>query len=119
MENGNGTTQQVSPTVGTGIFPWSPIVGIDAPSEQPPAERPTVNKYDRSWMRTPEGRAKLSAAIKAGWAKKKLAAARRAVRIAAAEREEQARPNVTTIDRAIAYHQDAIRTLQAAKALLK
>lgn len=124
MENGNGQVGvQGFITTPFGYQPIQPhdiSIAVNDPSPviaDVTIAMPAKPKHDRSWMRTPEGRAKLSAAIKAGWAQKRLRDARVAARRAAQERTEENR--TTEIDKAIAYHMNAIKTLQAAKALLK
>ena len=123
MENGNG---QASVQFINTPFGYQPIQPQELPAStfmSPPpicAEEfaePVKSKHDRSWMRTPEGRAKLSASIKAGWAKKRLRDARVAAMRDAKERTEASKH--ADIDKAIAYHLNAINTLRAAKALLK
>jgi len=123
MENENGATQNVIGSAMPNIFPWVSMIqpGIVPTSVEPstpniavPAMEPAKDIH--AWQRTPEGKAKMSASIKAGWARRK---ARLASRLARAEREEESRTKESSIDTAIAYHLNAINTLRAAKALLK
>ena len=112
MENGNGTTQPLS--VPTSVWPWG-VNDVVAAAETvipgPPPPSPSPRKP--RWYETEEGRAKMSIAMKAGWAKRRR-------RLQARDQAKAAPVNKPSdIDAAIAYHLNAIHTLRAAKALLK
>ena len=130
MENGNGQAG-VQGFINTpyGYQPYQPQgISISAVGTTPasadgdialPASAPIEQPRKPRWYETEEGRAKMSAAMKAGWAKRRAAQQRAAARLAAAQKEVDSTAKTAGLDAAIEFHRNALNTLIAAKALLK
>jgi len=109
MENGNGALQQSS-TTNRITWPWERVVNTPEPAPAhvlipPPSVATGKGKYVRT-----EAHIK---ALRDGWERR-----RRRLRLQEAAKALPPK-EVTGIEKAIAYHQDALKTLLAAKALLK
>lgn len=106
MDNGNGQIQQQVTGVNT-TWPWG---GEEVPAPYPAnqltetAPEPKIDRRGR-YVRTEEWKQ----AVRAGWAKRRK-------RLAAAAATKS---SLSEMDKAIAYHQGCLKTLLAAKALLK
>ena len=109
MENGSGATQQAS-SPNRVIWPWEQVVNTPEPAPAPVfIPQPAVATGKGKYVRT-EAHNK---ALRAGWAKR-----RQRIRMQEAAKALPAN-EATGIEKAIAYHRDALKTLLAAKALLK